>query len=408
MALRYVKVLPSMAIYPAIALEAIRQNSFALLYVSQQTPPYLEIALEAIKKNGIALQYVRYQTSRVGFNNELNSYLELCLAAVKQNGAALQHAKEQTAEICMEAVKQDGYALKFVKEQTLEICLEAVKQHGYALQYVNKHTGQHYTTIALEAVKQLGLALFHVKCHLLSPMSQASTSQDTIKEIYLNIALEAIKNNGFAIQYVQYNKSDLISDPQTNSKIDSTIYPNITLENYTTLALEAVKQNPQAIKYIEQQYQTLDMVKECMKNNICVGSNINLSFISKVDTKFIDGSVNTLSISKHKQPKNTIKITTYGETTMIETVKTPLSLIEYVKSKHENIIVDWFVDKMQSIGTLYTLNTVYMLQNDNKYEVYKVEKVSVVKKGWIYNSEDTENKAIKLATYELVNQPNNK
>ena len=37
------------------------------------------------------------------------------LEAVKQNGFALQYVKEQTEEICLEAVKQDGYALKFVE-----------------------------------------------------------------------------------------------------------------------------------------------------------------------------------------------------------------------------------------------------------------------------------------------------
>ena len=38
------------------------------------------------------------------------------LEAVKQNGYALQYVKEQTEEICFEAVKQDGYALQYVNE----------------------------------------------------------------------------------------------------------------------------------------------------------------------------------------------------------------------------------------------------------------------------------------------------
>ena len=37
------------------------------------------------------------------------------LEAVKQNGYALKYVKDQTEEICMEAVKQDGYALRYVE-----------------------------------------------------------------------------------------------------------------------------------------------------------------------------------------------------------------------------------------------------------------------------------------------------
>jgi hypothetical protein len=58
------------------------------------------------------------------------------LEAVKQNGYALQYVAKQTDEICLEAVKQDGYALCYVARQTDEICLEAVKQNGYALCFV--------------------------------------------------------------------------------------------------------------------------------------------------------------------------------------------------------------------------------------------------------------------------------
>ncbi len=62
------------------------------------------------------------------------------LEAVKQNGYALQYVKEQTEAICLEAVKQDSDALQYVKEQTEAICLEAVKKNGYALRYVKEHT----------------------------------------------------------------------------------------------------------------------------------------------------------------------------------------------------------------------------------------------------------------------------
>ena len=57
--------------------------------------------------------------------------------AVKQNGYALQYVTEQTEQICLEAVKQNGDALRYVNEQAEQICLEAVKQNGDALRYVD-------------------------------------------------------------------------------------------------------------------------------------------------------------------------------------------------------------------------------------------------------------------------------
>ena len=37
------------------------------------------------------------------------------IEAVKQNGYALRYVKEQTEAICTEAVKQNGYALRYVE-----------------------------------------------------------------------------------------------------------------------------------------------------------------------------------------------------------------------------------------------------------------------------------------------------
>jgi hypothetical protein len=82
-------------------------------------------AMNAVKQNGYALQYVTEQTEQI------------CLEAVKQNGYALQYVTEQTEQICLEAVKQNGDALRYVNEQAEQICLEAVKQNGDALRYVD-------------------------------------------------------------------------------------------------------------------------------------------------------------------------------------------------------------------------------------------------------------------------------
>ena len=59
------------------------------------------------------------------------------LEAVKQNGYALQYVQTQTEAICLEAVKQNGEVLQYVQTQTEAICLEAVKQNGEVLKYVS-------------------------------------------------------------------------------------------------------------------------------------------------------------------------------------------------------------------------------------------------------------------------------
>jgi ribosomal protein L24E len=60
------------------------------------------------------------------------------LAAVKQDGYALRFVSEQTEEICLAAVQKDGYALQFVSEQTEKICLAAVHENGNALEFVSE------------------------------------------------------------------------------------------------------------------------------------------------------------------------------------------------------------------------------------------------------------------------------
>ena len=98
-------------------------------------------ALEAVKQNGYALQYVTKQTE------------EMALEAVKQNGDALQYVTKQTEEIALEAVKQYGDALQYVTEQTEEIALEAVKENDYALQYVDSGLFKDDEIIEVNGVK---------------------------------------------------------------------------------------------------------------------------------------------------------------------------------------------------------------------------------------------------------------
>ena len=42
------------------------------------------------------------------------------LEAVKQNGYALQYVREQTPEMCIEAVKQNGDALRYVDKSVFK------------------------------------------------------------------------------------------------------------------------------------------------------------------------------------------------------------------------------------------------------------------------------------------------
>ena len=43
------------------------------------------------------------------------------LEAVKQNGYALRYVADQTEAICLEAVKQDGHALQYVDVRFFEV-----------------------------------------------------------------------------------------------------------------------------------------------------------------------------------------------------------------------------------------------------------------------------------------------
>ena len=51
---------------------------------------------------------------------------ELALEAVKQDGYALRYVKDQTEAVALEAVKQNGYALQFVLEISMFVKIAAV------------------------------------------------------------------------------------------------------------------------------------------------------------------------------------------------------------------------------------------------------------------------------------------
>ena len=69
------------------------------------------------KADKIILQNIRPLKDHPIWNDKT-----FCLAAIKQHSYALQHVREQTPEICLAAVQKNGRALHYVREQTPEIC----------------------------------------------------------------------------------------------------------------------------------------------------------------------------------------------------------------------------------------------------------------------------------------------
>ena len=61
------------------------------------------------------------------------------LEAVKQNGYALAYISNPSEQVCLEAVKRNGDALAYINNPSEQVCLEAVKQDGYALKYIPSH-----------------------------------------------------------------------------------------------------------------------------------------------------------------------------------------------------------------------------------------------------------------------------
>ena len=57
-----------------------------------------------------------------GREESIVEYSEIkALEAVKQNGYALQYVKEQSEAVCLEAVKQTGDALRYVDKRIFKI-----------------------------------------------------------------------------------------------------------------------------------------------------------------------------------------------------------------------------------------------------------------------------------------------
>ena len=96
---------------PEIALEAVKQRSEALIFISTDLPNYEEIILEAAK---------RYVTTLCYVPTDLPNYKQIAMEAVKYFGSALRFVPKDliTKEMALEAIKQNPNALKYVPEDT--------------------------------------------------------------------------------------------------------------------------------------------------------------------------------------------------------------------------------------------------------------------------------------------------
>jgi len=134
---------PDYLLTPDIITKILKQNSFAIQYLTQTE----DICLEAVKLCGYALLHVKNKTD------------ELCMEAINEDGLSLQFIEDQTPEMCLKAIKKNPSALQFVHNQTTNFCLEAVKRDGHAFIHVHQQTPE----ICLEALKS-SLWLSTISC----------------------------------------------------------------------------------------------------------------------------------------------------------------------------------------------------------------------------------------------------
>lgn len=98
---------------------AISLNGLNLQYAPKQT---FELALQAIRQNPFAIRYVSLDegvnADRASSEVHTKKYYQLAKLAVKLNGLALQFVRQSfyTDELLLEAVTSDGGAIKFIKD----------------------------------------------------------------------------------------------------------------------------------------------------------------------------------------------------------------------------------------------------------------------------------------------------
>jgi len=137
--------------YASFVLAAVKQNGYALKYVSKELKNDPEIVLAAIKENGATLKFA---------SKELRNNPEIILEAMKQNGHAFQYASEELRNnptFVLEVMEKGyGYVFEHVSEKlrkNKEFVLSVVKKSGHALQYASEEL-RNNKEIVLEALKE--------------------------------------------------------------------------------------------------------------------------------------------------------------------------------------------------------------------------------------------------------------
>jgi hypothetical protein len=370
---------------PEICLEAVKQNGYALQYISNQTP---EICLEAVKQNGYAIHYVINQTPEIclaavkqcgsALHNVINQTPEICLEAVKQNGTAIQWIRDplnKDPELCIKIVKHNGLLLQYLSRQTPEICLsialsialEAVKQNGLALQYVSSQTFE----ICMEAVKQNGNAIQYIK----DPLNQ---TPELYLNIALSIALEAVKQNGLALQYVSNQTPEMCLSIALEAVKQNGLALKYVINQTPEICMEAVKQNGIAIQFVKEPIELYKLAYQQAKYNIFKFIDFNKfnieDIIGKVETTYTNVKV---SITDKFVYKNIIT-GTYNYVDKKDTIHD--SIIEHINLQKDNI--DDLIQNITFITNASDMNQLpnpnetneilfYVLQVGNTYELYK-------------------------------------
>lgn len=81
----------------------------------------------------------------------------------------------------------------------------------------------------------------------------------------------------------------------------------------------------------------------------------------------------------------------------IKYVRTTLDINEYLATIYDNPI------KITNIDEIMEENKYYLINNDNMYDIYLLEKKIVLQKGWLYTYEVEKEDVVKICSCEVFN-----
>jgi hypothetical protein len=189
-------------------LDAVKENSRILLFISDTMREDREVVLTAAKHDGRALEYVPIQ---------FRADREVVLAAIRDHGTAIRHASTELRadrDIVLVAVRQNGWALQYVSQPLKadrEVVLAALRRYAYALEFASVEMRAD-RDIVLLAVTNYGRGL-----HCASSTLKADK----------DVVLAAVRQDGLALQYA-----------------------SVEMRADRDVALVAVRQNWNALSYV--------------------------------------------------------------------------------------------------------------------------------------------------------------